>query len=241
MIAAVTNLSGHLTGVHRTWLDPEGFHTVAQGKAPIETPRRAMGDLLGHAVRFGVAGDVMVASEGIETILSLRSIPPTMPMAAALSAAHLAAILFSDFLRRLYIARDNDTAGDSAVAALIDRAKEAGIEALVLSPALSDFNEDPRRLGIDGLRAALRAQIAPRDARVSSNPSHGPRQDKRINAGAPPSSRRRRAALAVQSERTAPRAFLRGRLVRPAALAQQCRWPTIFGGRSGPPSHRGAK
>jgi hypothetical protein len=85
MIAAVTNLSGHLTGFHRTWLDPEGFHAVAQGKAPIETPRRPMGDLLGHAVRFGVAGDVMVAGEGIETVLSLRGILPTMPMAATLS------------------------------------------------------------------------------------------------------------------------------------------------------------
>jgi hypothetical protein len=67
-------------------------------------------------------------------------------------------------LRRLYIARDNDTAGDGAVAALIDRAQEAGIEALVLSPALGDFNEDLRRLGIDALGAALRVQIAPQDA-----------------------------------------------------------------------------
>src|SRR3546814_14758898 len=57
-------------------------------KAPIDTPRRAMGDLLGHAVRFGVTGEVMAAGEGIETMLSLRMALPTMPMAAALSAAH---------------------------------------------------------------------------------------------------------------------------------------------------------
>ena len=163
IIAAVTDLSGHLTGVHRTWLDPEGFHTTTLGKAPIDTPRRAMGELLGHAVRFGVAGDVLAAGEGIETMLSLRSVLPTMPMAAALSAAHLAAILFSDLLQRLYIARDSDSAGDGAVATLIDRAQEAGIEAIVLSPALGDFNEDLRRLGIDALRAALRVQIAPQD------------------------------------------------------------------------------
>ena len=65
----------------------------------------------GNAVRFGVARDVMAAGEGIETMLSLRCVMPTMPMVAALSAAHLAAILFPATLRRLYIARDDDPAG----------------------------------------------------------------------------------------------------------------------------------
>ena len=55
MIACVTDLDGRITGVHRTWLDPDGFDRVRLGKAPIDTPRRAMGDLLGNAVRFGVA------------------------------------------------------------------------------------------------------------------------------------------------------------------------------------------
>jgi hypothetical protein len=163
MIASVTDLDGRLTGVHRTWLDPRGFSETTLGKAPIETPRRAMGDLNGHAVRFGVAGEVMAAGEGVETVLSLRSALPTMPMAAALSAAHLSAILFSDTLRRLYIARDDDPAGDGAVMALIDRARQLGIEAIVLSPALGDFNEDLRLLGLDALRAAVRVQIAPQD------------------------------------------------------------------------------
>ena len=122
-----------------------------------------MGDLLGHAVRFGVTQDVMAAGEGIETMLSLRCVLPTMPMVAALSAAHLSAILFPDILRRLYIARDDDPAGDGAMAALIDRAEQAGIEAIVLSPALGDFNEDLRVLGIDALRAGIRVQIAPQD------------------------------------------------------------------------------
>lgn len=163
MIAAVTDLGGRLTGAHRTWLDPDGFSEATLGKAPIDTPRRAMGDLLGHAVRFGIAGSVMAAGEGIETMLSLRSVLPTMPMAAALSAAHLAAILFPDTLRRLYIARDDDPAGDAAMATLIERAEQDGIEAIMLSPALADFNEDLRMLGVDALRAAIRVQIAPQD------------------------------------------------------------------------------
>jgi len=163
MIAAVTDLSGRLTGAHRTWLDPGGFSDATLGKAPIDTPRRAMGDLLGNAVRFGVAGEVAAAGEGIETVLSLRCVLPGMPVAAALSAAHLSAILFPDTLRRLYIARDNDPAGDGATTTLVDRARSVGIEALVLSPRLDDFNEDLRLLGIDALRTAIRVQIAAQD------------------------------------------------------------------------------
>src|SRR5258708_10898446 len=118
MIARVTDLDGRITGAHRTWLDPSG-----RGKAPIDMPRRAMGDLLGNAVRFGVANDVLAAGEGIETMLSLRCVLPTLPMAAALSANHLAAMLLPLTLRRLYIARDADAAGDAAVTGLTEPAQ----------------------------------------------------------------------------------------------------------------------
>ena len=158
MIAAVTDLDGKITGAHRTWLDPR-----SRDKAPIDTPRRAMGDLLGNAVRFGVGGEVMAAGEGIETVLSLRQVLPDMPMLAALSAAHLAAILFPSTLRRLYIVRDNDPAGDGARDSLIERANVVGVEAIVISPALVDFNEDLRALGIEHLRQQSRMQIAPQD------------------------------------------------------------------------------
>lgn len=158
MIASVTDLGGRITGAHRTWLAPDG-----SGKAPIDTPRRAMGDLLGHAVRFGVARDVMAAGEGIETILSLRMASPRMPMAAALSAAHLAVVLFPATLRRLYIVRDDDPAGDSARDSLIERANAVGIEAMVLSPTLGDFNEDLKLIGIVALWANVRVQFAPED------------------------------------------------------------------------------
>ena len=123
--------------------------------APVDTSRRAMGHLLGHAVRFGPAGDVMAAGEGIETMLSLRCVMPSLTMVAALSAAHLAAILFPATLRRLHIVRDDDRAGDGAVAGLFDRAQSAGIEAMV--------NEDLRNFDISALRAALRIQLTLED------------------------------------------------------------------------------
>lgn len=96
-------------------------------------------------------------------MLSLRCALPAMPMAAALSANHLAALLLPPTLRRLYITRDADAAGDTAVAALTQRAEAAGIEALVLSPRTGDFNEDLHAFALDALRAALRIQLAPQD------------------------------------------------------------------------------
>ena len=147
LVAAVTDLSHRITGAHRTWLDPElgGSH---HGKASIAHPKRALGDIGTHAVRFGLARDVMAAGEGIETMLSLRSVLPTLPMIATLSAGNLAAVRFPASLRRLYIARDADPAGERAAAALAARALEAGIEAIGLAPRLNDFNDDLIALGV---------------------------------------------------------------------------------------------
>ena len=158
LIAAVTDLDGNITGVHRTWLDPSG-----RAKAPIATPRRAMGHLLGNGVRFGTVFDAMVAGEGIETMLSLAQIMPTLPGIAASSANHLAALTFPPTLRRLYIARDNDPAGGRATHTLTERAQVAGIEALTLTPRLDDFNDDLRKHGSNALAAEVRAQLVPED------------------------------------------------------------------------------
>ena len=73
LIAAVTDTDGVVTGVQRTWIDP-----LTRDKAPVATPRRAMGGLLGYGVRFGAAGDVMATGEGIETVLSIRQRLPRM-------------------------------------------------------------------------------------------------------------------------------------------------------------------
>lgn len=163
MIAAVTDLDGNITGAHRTWLNPDGFDPITLGKAPIDSPRRAMGQLLGNGVRFGRADDVVAAGEGIETILSLRCAVPDMPMIAALSAAHLGAILFPRTLRRLYAVRDNDPAGRNATATLLRRAHAVGIEVVALSPQDADFNADLRHFGINALLANIRVQLVPAD------------------------------------------------------------------------------
>ena len=158
LIAAVTDLSGTITGVHRTWLDPAGGD-----KAAVMTPRRAIGDLLGNSVRFGHASDVLAAGEGVETMLSLRQIAPTLPSVAALSAAHLAALVLPATLRRLYIAEEADPAGRRGARQLAERAEAQGIEARPLTTPLADLNAHLMQHGTESLQALVRAQLAPED------------------------------------------------------------------------------
>lgn len=159
LIAAVTDEDGTVTGVQRTWLDPRDCT-----KARLVRARRAMGSLLGNGVRFGAAGPVMVFGEGVETMLSLRMALPRMPMIAGLSANHLAAISFPSVLRRLYVAREADTAGTKAFAALSERAVAAGVELLPLDSRLDDFNSDLCADGVEALLRHLHPQLQPEDA-----------------------------------------------------------------------------
>jgi hypothetical protein len=158
LLARVTDADGALTGLQRTWLDP-----ATVGKAPVDPPRKAMGLLLGNGVRIGEAADLLAAGEGLETMLALRMALPGLPVIAALSANHLAALILPPGLRRLYIAADSDMAGRDAADRLAERAGAGGIEAIRLTSRLEDVNEELRAFGLTELRADLRPQLAPED------------------------------------------------------------------------------
>jgi hypothetical protein len=156
LLAAVTDLSGAITGILRTWLDP-----LRPTKAPLADPRRALGHLLGNGVCFGETSGILAAGEGVETMLALKSVLPLLPMVAGLSANHLAALELPPALRRLYVARDNDAAGLTAANRL--RERNAGIDLRELVPVHADFNLDLCRLGPDGMLAHLADQLVPSD------------------------------------------------------------------------------
>ncbi|TAM94612.1 MAG: DNA primase [Rhizobiaceae bacterium] len=164
LISAVTDLNGRITGLQRTWLDPNG-----DGKAHVDDPRRSLGRLLGNGIWLGLNSGapvpVMAAGEGLETMASLRTVMPALPVAAATSANHLAGLTFPPGCRRLYIAADADAAGRQGIQRLSQRAGEAGIATLVLRPQLGDFNDDLRHLGPPRLAAWLGDQLLPEDTR----------------------------------------------------------------------------
>ncbi|WP_299212270.1 toprim domain-containing protein [uncultured Tateyamaria sp.] len=161
LLAKVTDTAGALTGVHRTWLDPQ-----TTGKAPLDPNRKAMGNLLGHAVRVGTPSDIIAVGEGLETMLSLRQALAGLPIAAALSGNHLAAFDPPTDLCRLYVAIDNDEAGQAAFGTLTDRFEDIDLQLLPLRPMLDDFNSDLREYGIDKMRSHLRPQLSPVDVQM---------------------------------------------------------------------------
>ena len=159
LVAAVSGSDGALEGVQRTWLHPE-----RPAKAPVAQPRKALGRVHGHAVRFGAPGDdntTLLVGEGIETVLSLLAAVPALPAAAALSAGSLAAFVPPPGTARLLIAADRDAAGRRAAAGLEARARAQGIAAVVLTPAHGDFNDDLAALGPRALAARLAPLLRP--------------------------------------------------------------------------------
>jgi hypothetical protein len=90
---------------------------------------------------------------------------PKLPVVAALSANHLAALQLPADLRRLYIAVDADPAGLSAADQLAQRAMGAGIDAIHLSPHLGDFNDDLRANGRDEVARASASATGARGCR----------------------------------------------------------------------------
>ena len=146
LVAAVTGDDGAVLGVQRTWLDSR-----RPAKAGLASPRKALGRIYGHAVRFGRPADgaSLLAGEGIETVLSLVTAVPEIDAAAALTAGSLGA--------RLVIARDNDIEGEQAAERLARRCARAGVAAAVLVPKGDDFNDDLLALGAP----ALAARFAP--------------------------------------------------------------------------------
>jgi hypothetical protein len=115
-----------------------------------------------------------------------------MPIVAALSSAHLAALILPAGLRRLYIARDNDRAGHRAADALGIRANADGIEDIVLTPYADDFNTDLCGFGREALATSLRMQLTPEDVErfliVDRRPGSRPRLRGPVSGPSSPSA-----------------------------------------------------
>jgi hypothetical protein len=156
MLAAITDNSGNITGCARTWLD-----TKLDRVAAIEEPKRVLGQLYGNAVRFSTrrGGEDLIAGEGIESVLSVGSALPLLDLASCLTAQHLALFEPPPWCKRLWIARDNDEAGEKAALDLRARTEPMGIEVFDLTPERNDFNDDLRAIGLQRLRSALERQF----------------------------------------------------------------------------------
>jgi len=152
LLAKITDNRGQVTGCARLYLDPSTGRLAA-----IESPKRILGQLHGHAIRFwsGTSRNDLIVGEGLENTLSVGTALPEFDLASCLTATHLGHFIPPPGIKRIWIARDNDEAGRNASMRLRNQLESFGISCGELVPRLGDFNDDLRTLGKDTLRRSL--------------------------------------------------------------------------------------
>ncbi len=116
MVAAVQNGQGRLTGIHRTFLRPDG-----KGKALVAGPKKMAGIVWGGAIRLCPASFTLGIAEGIETALSV-TLAAELPVWAAGSLGNMAALDLPPVVKDLVLCVDADGDQD-ALAGTIKKAK----------------------------------------------------------------------------------------------------------------------
>ena len=156
LLAKITDNQGNITGCARTYLDP----TIGR-IADLRNPKRILGQLHGNAVRFwsGSKPADLIVGEGLESTLSVGTALPELNLASCLTATHLSLFIPPSVIKRIWIARDNDVAGERAAQTLASKLGSSGIECRHLVPLLGDFNEDLLAFGKGGLRKVLLAAM----------------------------------------------------------------------------------
>ncbi len=152
LLAKITDNRGQITGCARVYLDPS-----TGGLAEIEIPKRILGQLHGHAIRFwsGAGRSDLIVGEGLENTLSVGTVLPEFDLASCLTATHLGLFIPPPGIKRIWIARDNDEAGRNASMRLRNQLESFGITCGDLVPNMGDFNDDLRAFGRDALRRSL--------------------------------------------------------------------------------------
>jgi hypothetical protein len=156
LLAKVTDNQGNITGCARTYLDPTTGRI-----ADLRNPKRILGQLQGTAIRFWSGsnpGDLIVG-EGLENTLSVGTALPGFNLASCLTATHLGLFIPPSGIKCIWIARDNDAAGERAAQTLASKLGSSGIECRHLVPKLGDFNEDLLAFGKGRFRNVLLAAM----------------------------------------------------------------------------------
>ncbi|GAW36507.1 hypothetical protein RA2_03578 [Roseovarius sp. A-2] len=152
LLAKITDNRGQITGCARTYLDPS-----TGGLAQIESPKRILGQLHGHAIRFwsGTSRTDLIVGEGLENTLSVGTALPEFDLASCLTATHLGLFIPPPGIKRIWIARDNDEAGRNASMKLRNQLESRENCCGELVSNMGDFNDDLRAFGRDALRRSL--------------------------------------------------------------------------------------
>ena len=140
MVARLRGSDGRATGLHRTYLNPDG-----PGKADLQGGAKMMlGRCGGSAVRFGPDRPVIALAEGIETALSI-GVASRLTVWATLSTSGMKGVLLppQPIAEIVVIAADNDPAGRTAAEEAASRLEAEGRAVSMIAPQATgaDFND----------------------------------------------------------------------------------------------------
>ncbi len=136
MVAAVRNVDGDVTGLHRTWLREDGA-----GKAALSPAKAMLGVCRGGAVRLAEVDDELGVSEGVESGLSVQQ-ATGLPVWAALSTSGLTGLVMPARVHRIVILADGDEPGEKAAQMAAARWCHEGREVRIARPPRgADFND----------------------------------------------------------------------------------------------------
>ena len=136
MVAALQRPDGQVVGVHRTYILPNG-----RGKAPVSSPKMALGRLAGNAVRLAAATETLGIAEGIETGLSAMQLYDDPVWCAC--GSNLAGVIVPDTVKRVVIYADNGEAGQLAADKAAAKFYQQGRRVTIVRPidGFGDFND----------------------------------------------------------------------------------------------------
>jgi hypothetical protein len=109
MLGAVQDGTGRLTGLHRTYLRPDG-----RGKADVQPAKMMLGACRSGAVRLSPVGTRLALCEGIETGLSVLQVRPDLAIWCALSAGNLDQLTLPPAVEEVVLVADGDPVGLAA-------------------------------------------------------------------------------------------------------------------------------
>ncbi len=138
MLAAVTDCSGRLHAVHRTYLAPDG-----SGKAPVQPAKMSLGPVGGLSCHLAAPGTHLAVAEGIETGLSVQH-ATGIPTWAALSAGGMRNLILPKLPHATFvtIAADADQVGIHSAQFAAERWISEGRKVRIVLPKLGkDFND----------------------------------------------------------------------------------------------------
>jgi hypothetical protein len=154
LVAAVTDDSGAMTAVHRTWLAQD--EAGQWRKAPLQVAKASLGSVAGGTIRLwrgasgkslasAPPGETVVIAEGIETALSVAMACPELRVIASVSLGNMGRINLPPAIGTVIIAADNDppeSPADRALKAAAARFVSMGKTVRIArSPVGSDMND----------------------------------------------------------------------------------------------------